>query len=83
MVHVDRPRRSIRRRNLAAAVGMVAGLVLGACTDEQDPGLDQQIDVDDGSRPPSNTLGDCPPDGPDATTPAAGCLDDDGTVLRP
>ena len=63
------------RRLLAAAVLTV---VLAACEDGQDPGLTPQ------ERPAgtSDTLGACPPGGPDATTPPAGCLDDDGTVRR-
>lgn len=70
-------------RRTLAALAVAAGTLLGACADSQDPGFDQQIDVDDQGRPPSNTLGACPDGGPDATTPAAGCLADDGTVLRP
>lgn len=80
---IDRSRRSRWWRTTAVVAVAVASL-LGACSDGQDPGLDQQIDVPpDQGRPTSNTLGSCPAGGPDATTPAAGCLDDDGTVLRP
>jgi hypothetical protein len=31
----------------------------------------------------SRTLAPCPPGGPDETTPPAGCLDEDGVVVRP
>ena len=63
------------RRLLAAAV---LTLAVVACEDGQDPGLTPQ------ERPAgtSDTLGACPPGGPDATTPPAGCLGDDGTVRR-
>ena len=57
----------------------VVALALAGCADGQDPGLVP----DDGPARTSDTLGACPPGGPDATTPAAGCLDADGTVLRP
>ncbi len=62
-----------------APLALAAGLLLG-CSDEQDPGF-----APGGERPQStsDTLGQCPPDGPDATTPAAGCLDADGSVQRP
>ena len=68
----------LRRRSVAAALAIA--LTLFGCTDSQDPGLDP------GSGEPgttSNTLGQCPPGGPDATTPSAGCIGDDGQVLRP
>ncbi len=52
---------------------------LVACGDSQDPGLGPS-----GDRPAStsNTLGQCPDGGPDATTPAAGCIGPEGQVLR-
>lgn len=64
---------------------MLSGLLivaLGACRDDQDPGLEIPGQSDD-HRPSSNTLPPCPDGGPDATTPDAGCLDDSGAVLRP
>lgn len=67
-----------RRAVLAAAIV----LALAGCESDQDPGLDPGI----GSETPaetSNTLGACPPGGPDETTPPAGCLGPDGSVLRP
>lgn len=58
-------------------------LVVAACS----PGQDQDPGVAPSNAPgPSTTsqvLQPCPPDGPDATTPAAGCLDPDGIVVRP
>lgn len=61
------------------ALALAVALVLGACNDGQDPGLEPQ----DPPAESSNTLGRCPAGGPDATTPPAGCLSDDGRVLRP
>lgn len=72
------PRLPTRFRLIVAGLALVA--LLGACSDEQDPGL-----APSGDEPAttSNTLGQCPAGGPDATTPAAGCLGADGTVQRP
>lgn len=58
-----------------------AAVALVACADNQDPGL-----VDSpgsGADTTSNTLGQCPSGGPDATTSPAGCIDADGQVQRP
>jgi len=68
-----------RRRPLLTAVLALA--LLAACESDQDPGLDPGLV--DGPAPSSDTLPDCPPGGPDATTPAAGCLDEGGAVRRP
>ena len=65
----------------AAVVLLALAVTLGACESDQDPGLDPG--GADGPAQTSNTLGTCPPGGPDATTPAAGCLGPDGSVLRP
>lgn len=69
--------RSPRARVLAVvfALGVLAG-----CADDQDPGLEPT-----GGEPAttSNTLGQCPADGPDDTTPPAGCIGPDGQVLKP
>lgn len=80
--HATPARRAVpgARRLLGAAVLAVA-LGAAACSD-QDPGLDPATDGP-GTTAPRVTFGPCPPGGPDDTTPAAGCLDDDGTVLRP
>ncbi len=61
-----------------AAVALAVGALV-ACADEQDPGL-----APSGDEPAttSDTLGQCPPGGPDVTTPPAGCIGDDGQVLR-
>ena len=72
-------------RRIRSAVGAVAiAIALFGCSDSQDPGLDPGLDA--GVEEPgttSNTLGQCPPGGPDATTPPAGCIGDDGQVLNP
>jgi hypothetical protein len=63
----------------AAAVGLLLTVGVAACGSDQNPGLDQPS----GSGGPTTTghfLGRCPPGGPDATTPAAGCLDAQGRV---
>ena len=65
-----------RRRLAVLALGAV--LVLGACEADQDPGLDPGT----GPAVTSDTLPDCPRGGPDATTPPAGCIGDDGSVVR-
>lgn len=69
-----------RRRRLLLA--LAALILVAACESSQDPGLDPGAGTD-GPAPTSDTLPDCPPGGPDATTPDAGCLADDGTVRRP
>lgn len=66
------------RRTFACLV--VAFVLLAACESDQDP----RIDVDgDAPAQTSDTLGPCPPGGPDQDTPPAGCLDEDGQVVRP
>ena len=69
----------IDTRVVAGAALVLAGLLGAACAAEQDPG----VVPDDGPAQTSVTLGRCPAGGPDATTPAAGCLGPDGRVLRP
>lgn len=64
-----------------AGVVLALVLALGACESDQDPGLDPGLV--EGPARTSDTLGSCPPGGPDATTPPAGCLGPDGSVLRP
>lgn len=70
----------LRSRRLAA-LALAAGLALAGC-ESDDPGLDPGIGTG-GAGQTSDTLGACPDGGPDATTPAAGCLGPDGRVLRP
>ena len=73
--------RARTRRRLTAVV-FAAVLALGACSDGQDPGLDPGLGGDQPGTT-SNTLGQCPAGGPDATTPPAGCIGPNGQVLRP
>lgn len=66
----------MRRALLVAVVIALAG----ACGAEQDPGVPPSA----GGGAPSTTsrlLEPCPPGGPDATTPSAGCLGPDGAVI--
>jgi hypothetical protein len=72
----------VTRTGRLLAASAVALMVLGAggCGSEQDPGVPASPG---GPVTTSVTLGDCPPGGPDATTPPAGCLDADGNVVRP
>ena len=66
----------------AAAVGLLLTVGAAACGNDQNPGLDQPS----GSGGPTTTgyyLRPCPPGGPDATTPAAGCTDAQGRVVHP
>ena len=84
-----RPAGSRRRRRRAAggarvkAALLALAVVLGAagCSGGQDP----EIAPSGGGGPSttSRSLQPCPSGGPDATTPAAGCLDPDGVVQRP
>lgn len=63
---------------------MLALAVLAAaagCSSGQDPGIAPPNSG--GSVTTSRALGPCPSGGPDATTPPAGCLAEDGSVLRP
>jgi len=71
----------VTRRAAALAVAVLLASV--GCEGGQDPGLDPGLGTDDAPAQTSDTLGACPPGGPDETTPAAGCLGDDGTVQRP
>lgn len=61
---------------------LALALLVGAagCSAGQDP----EIAPPGGGGPSttSRSLEPCPPGGPDASTPAAGCLDDDGSVRR-
>jgi hypothetical protein len=64
------------------AVLLTIALLLGAgCAAGQDP----EITPGTGAGPSTTSHGlqPCPPGGPDATTPPAGCLDADGEVQRP
>lgn len=65
-------------RRIAALVLVL--VVVAGCAEEQDPGF---APSDGQPNTTSNTLGICPPGGPDVTTPPAGCLGPDGSVLRP
>lgn len=59
---------------------LTAAVLLVGCSSDQDPGVEP---TSGGPTTTSRTLQPCPPGGPDATTPAAGCLDPDGRVVRP
>lgn len=54
---------------------------VGSCSSGQDPGISP--DATSGPTTTSRTLEPCPDGGPDETTSPAGCLDEDGNVLRP
>lgn len=60
---------------------VAAVLLATACAARQEPGLTTTSEL--GPTTTSHTLGPCPEGGPDATTPAAGCLDPTGVVVRP
>jgi hypothetical protein len=60
---------------------LVAALLLAACSSGQDPGV-PTAPGDSSPATTSRALEACPPGGPDATTPAAGCLDEDGMVVH-
>lgn len=65
-------------RRLLLALTVVVGAA--ACAADQEPEIVPA--TNDGPSTTSQVLQPCPPGGPDATTPAAGCLDDDGSVVR-
>jgi hypothetical protein len=67
-------------RRLAFAAALLLGAA--ACSSGQDPGIEQQP-TNSGPSTSSGFLQPCPPGGPDATTPPAGCLDPEGNVVRP
>ena len=67
-------------RGLTAAAAVVVA-ASAACSSGQDPGLTPVTTP--GPTTTSQTLQPCPPDGPDATTSPAGCLDESGGVVRP
>ena len=60
---------------------VVAALALAACSSGQDPGVDE-VPTSGGGAATSTPqlLQPCPDGGPDSTTPAAGCVDEDGNV---
>jgi hypothetical protein len=70
----------VRRRTATASVLLV--VALAACSSGQDPGLDESPSGSTASTDPPQLLEPCPPGGPDASTPAAGCVDDDGNVVH-
>jgi hypothetical protein len=73
---------SLRRAVAAAAVGLLLTAGAAACGNDQSPGIDQPTGTSDGTATTGHFLGPCPSGGPDATTPAAGCLDKDGHVVH-
>ncbi|MDP1818798.1 MAG: hypothetical protein Q8K58_02750 [Acidimicrobiales bacterium] len=68
------------RRRLALAALLVGAA--SACSSDQDPGVPTQSTGAGQTTTTSRTLPSCPSGGPDESTPA-GCLDEDGTFLRP
>jgi hypothetical protein len=79
-------RRSTRAARTALALVAASLLTVGgaACSRDQDPGIvpTASTRAGDTTQPP-RLLEPCPPGGPDADTPAAGCVDEDGNVLHP
>ncbi len=68
------------RVRLAAASALL--VALAACSSGQDPGLEESPSGTSERTTPPQLLQPCPPGGPDATTPAAGCVDDEGNVVH-
>jgi hypothetical protein len=66
-------------RTFVAVLALAAGTA--ACGSDQDPGVTPG-DTTGGPSTTSHLLSQCPAGGPDATTPAAGCLDPDGKVVH-
>jgi hypothetical protein len=67
----------VTRRLLAVALAVSIG---AACSSGQEPEIAPASDG--GPVTTSRALQPCPPGGPDETTPPAGCLDDEGNVVR-
>ncbi len=67
-------------RRAALAVALLLGAA--ACAKDQDPGIPSAPTVEGQTTRPPQLLEECPPGGPDATTPPAGCVDEDGNVLH-
>lgn len=64
-----------------ALLALALALAPAACASDQDPEI-----VPAGEGGPTTTshvLEPCPAGGPDATTPSAGCIGEDGAVERP
>jgi hypothetical protein len=63
-------------------LGVLLALSTVACSADQAPEI---VPAGGSTTTPttSRTLAPCPAGGPDATTPAAGCLGEDGSVQRP
>lgn len=70
----------MRARAALATVGLVAAGLLGACSEDQDPGLTPP--TNDGPSTTSHTLPPCAED-PAAPVPVGGCLDPEGRVVNP
>lgn len=70
-------------RRLLCALALVAATT-AACGSDQDPGVPAVPESGNGSvtTTTSRGLARCPEGGPDSTTPAAGCLDDEGNVVH-
>jgi hypothetical protein len=68
------------RRALSVAALVLA---LAACGKNQDPGVVPSGGTTGGPTTTSHLVTPCPPGGPDATTPAVGCLDKDGNLVHP
>ena len=68
-----------RLRSIVVVLAL-AGAV-AACGSDQDPGVTPGGSTD-GPSTTSHLLQSCPPGGPDASTPDAGCLDAGGQVVH-
>jgi hypothetical protein len=64
-----------------ALLALVLALGSVGCASGQDPEIVPA--GDGGPSTTSNVLQPCPAGGPDATTPPAGCVGEDGVVERP
>ena len=69
------------KRRLALALVVLALAGGASCSSDQDPGLTPE-GTGGGPSTTSQLLSACS-DEPDATIPVGGCLDADGTVIRP
>jgi hypothetical protein len=68
------------RRVATGVVGLLLTVGIAACGNDQNPGI--QPTGTSGPATTSHFLSSCPPGGPNATTPPAGCLDAHGNVVH-
>ncbi|MDQ2651066.1 MAG: hypothetical protein M3Z03_16120 [Actinomycetota bacterium] len=70
----------MKLRSMIVALGLLGAAAVGACSEEQDPGLTPATNA--GPTTTSHTLPACSPD-TTASIPLGGCIDRNGRVVNP